>query len=115
MNRPREPLHEKQRLPTGRVRRSFTFRTPEPASATETWISRGEKRRSRYVWPLRGLISRVRGAVRSGGSAVPHRPSAPFVAHTGTDSRTREPFVAVRFTVPGVVTVTAARPKPSVA
>ena len=42
MNRSRLPLNEKQRLPTRRVRRSFTVRTPDPLSATATRMSRGE-------------------------------------------------------------------------
>src|SRR4051812_33293311 len=114
MNRSRLPLNEKQRLPTRRVSRSFTVRTPEPLSATATWISRGENRASRYVWPLRGLSSRARGAVRSTVGPAVHPAPAAFVAHTPTVSRTRSPFVAVSVVAPGVVTVTAARPKPSV-
>jgi hypothetical protein len=42
MKRSRLPLKEKQRLPTRRVRRSFTVRTPDPLSATATRMSRGE-------------------------------------------------------------------------
>src|SRR4051812_38762395 len=116
MNRSRFPLYEKQRLPTRRVRRSFTFRTPEPVSTTARWMGRGETVRKRWTWPLRGLSRRARGAVRS--PAAPATPGAGAAAVPPPTRRALERiapgFVALRRCTPVAVNITAALPAASV-
>ena len=116
MNRSRRPLNEKQRLPTRRVRRSFTVRTPEPVSSTAMRITRGTKRLRRYVRPLRGERRRARGAVRSTtapattGAGAPAAPTATVSAF----ERIAPSFVALSDCVPACENTTVAFPAASV-
>src|SRR3954470_14121989 len=118
MNRSRRPLNEKQRLPTRRVRRTFTLRTPEPLSATATRMSRGENFAKRETWARRGRGRGARGAVRSTATPATAWPAAPGAAAawpgaamvSGTATEREEPLVARTLTVPGVARVSVARP-----
>src|SRR4051794_18011066 len=74
-------------------------------------MSRGEKRRRRYVWPLRGLSSLARGAVRSTIAATLWAGGCPgATTASGRPADRDAPRTARRVVAPAAGTVSVATP-----